>query len=65
MPNFDRKGPNGKGSKTGRGLGKCGSNENNNTDYGKRNGNGAKHGRRNGGGSGSGCGNGRGRGWNQ
>ena len=41
MPGFDRTGPLGKGSRTGRGLGKCtpakgeGSDENNETQFGR------------------------------
>jgi len=32
MPNFDRRGPEGKGSRTGRGLGKCNDDNSQNSD---------------------------------
>jgi hypothetical protein len=34
MPGFDRRGPNGEGPKTGRGLGKCGGNVQINENFG-------------------------------
>ncbi len=50
MPRNDKTGPNGEGSRSGRGLGLCGKNKTENTDtnFGKRNGQGCKNGRRRG-----------------
>lgn len=62
MPGFDRTGPEGKGSQTGRGMGKC--NPENNSSEGIQFGRGLGRGfgRNSGGGQGRGRGNGRGAG---